>query len=216
MGISSITSALSGYSSNSSNKSVTETLLDSLTSNSITSNSDSTSDSDSSSSLMDILDISDEGQSAADSLFDLLEEISFNRIQNSVDTVGNSIQTKLETAFEAAGIDTSSEIDLQLDSDGNVAVSNDNSEAQKIEDAINNDPSLKKAVTEYLQFVQTIAPTLVSGSSDSSSSLTDWVASLKSEAASDGSGTATLIVKGDSFEALYESSGGESQIVSYG
>ena len=167
-------------------------LLDSLTG----------SGSSDSSSSSDILDLSSAGQSAADQLFQLLESVAESQVQTSADKASASVQQKLSTALSQAGVDTSKEIDLQLGSNGDVTVSNDNSQAQQIESTINNNPDLKKAVTQYLQFMQAIAPTIENGSSTqttSSSGLEQLVSSLKS----DSQGTVTLALQGSSASTSY-------------
>lgn len=92
-------------------------------------------------------------------MYQLLESVEVSKFQVSADQASGNLQQKLSSALSQAGIDTSQEIDLQLDSSGNVVVSNNNSQAQQIENTINNNPNLKKAVTDYLEFMQAIAPT---------------------------------------------------------
>jgi hypothetical protein len=159
----------------------------------------------SSSSSSDILDLSSEAQSAADQLYELLQSTSLNSIQTSVDQASASIREKLQTALAEAGIDTSSEIDLQVDSSGNVVVTNDNSQSRQIEDAINNDADLKKAVVEYLQFMQTVAPSLTSDS-NSATETSSALSQLLSALGVTSQGTVTLAIQGNDFETVYQDS----------
>ncbi|MGD0516009.1 MAG: hypothetical protein ABSA26_00610, partial [Thermoguttaceae bacterium] len=130
MSISSIISALSSYSSESQSQS-TKTLFDQIKNQSIVSSllSDSNTTDSNSNSTNDILDLSNEAQSSADQFYTLMESLSQRKIQITVDKAGSSVQGKLSEALSAAGIDTTKEIDLQLDSKGNVVVSNNNSDA---------------------------------------------------------------------------------------
>jgi hypothetical protein len=122
----------------------------------------------SSSSSGDILDLSSEGQSAADQLFQLLEAAALGSVQTSANKASESLQHKLDAALAQNGIDTTNEIDLQVDSDGNVVVTNDHPQKQQIEGAINNDPDLKRAVSQYVKLMQAIARGLQNGSSSQS------------------------------------------------
>ena len=176
---------------------------------------DSTDSTDSTDSLGDILDLSDAGQSAADQLFQLLSSQEAASVQATVDTAGASVQQKLSSALSANGIDTSQEIDLQLDSNGNVVVSNDNPQSQQIEDTINNNPDLKKAVVQYLQFMQAMAPTM-ENSGNSQDALSGELDQLLSSLASgNGSqGTVTLAIQGNGFETSYLDSNNNSTVLS--
>jgi hypothetical protein len=147
----------------------------------------------------DILDLSTAGQTAADQLYQLLEAEALDTLQAPADKASAAIQQKLSTALAQNGIDTSQEIDLQLDSSGKVVVTNDNPQKQQIEDAINNHPDLKKAVTQYLQFMQAIAPSLESSSSSqtASSELAPLLAALGGNA----QGAVTLALQGNGFTA---------------
>ena len=88
-------------------------------------------------------------------------------------------------------------------------VSNNNSQATQIESVINNNPALKKAVTQYLQFMQAIAPSLAANSSSASDgSATDLSAEISQLLASSGSGsgssTVTLAIQGNAFQTSYQ------------
>src|SRR5262249_51511733 len=53
-----------------------------------------------------------------------------------------SVQSKLTQWFQAAGVDTSSDIQLMLRSDGTVGLANDPPDAEKIQEVLNNHPEL--------------------------------------------------------------------------
>jgi hypothetical protein len=157
------------------------------------------------SAAYDILDLSSAGQSAADSLTKLLEEASVASVQTSVNTLSSSMQKKISVALKEAGIDTSQKIQLQVDSSGNVVVSNDNAQAEEIEAAINNAPDLKKAVVEYVDFMKSMAPTLTS-SSNSESTASSTVQQLLSLLGGSTESTVTLNLSGDSMKTTYRDS----------
>lgn len=166
MSISSITSSNSGAiaNANSSQSQAIKTMLASMESQPTLLDLLSQNGSGDFSSSGDILDLSNEGQTAADQLYQFLESSALSSFQTSADKASTSIQQRLSTALSQNGIDTSTEIDLQVDSSGKVVVANDNPQKQQIEDAINSNPDLKKAVTQYLQFMQAIAPILANSS----------------------------------------------------
>jgi hypothetical protein len=220
--ISSVNSANSGLIASSTNNQSLQTLLASIENQpNLIDVLSGDGSSDNSSSTSDILDLSSQGQDAADQLFQLLESAAQTSVQNSADTASSSIQKNLDTALSQAGIDTSQEIDLQLDSNGNVVVSNNNSQAQQIENTINNNPTLKKAVTQYLEFMQAIAPSLAndsnSASSGSGTDLSSEISQLLSSAGSGSSGlssgTVTLAIEGDQFQTSYQDSSSNSPVV---
>jgi hypothetical protein len=169
-----------------------------------------------SSSSGDILDLSSQGQDAADQLFELLESVAMSSVQTAADKAGASVEKQLSTALSQNGIDTSQAIDLQLDSSGNVVVSNNNSQSQQIESAINSNPALKKAVTQYLKFMQAIAPTLDNSSSsqtNSSSDLEQLLSSLSGSSGSSSQGTVTLALQGSSYTTSYQDGSNNSVVL---
>jgi len=161
-----------------------------------------------STSCGDLLSLSDQGQSAADQL---LIGSWLSSMQTAADKAGASIQTQLNAVLSQNGIDTSQEIDLQVDASGKVVVSNDNPQKQQIEDTINNNANLKKAVVQYLKFMQTIAPTLENGNTLQtalSPGLGELLSLLSSQSGSNGTqGTVTLAIQGNGFATLYQDSG---------
>jgi hypothetical protein len=167
-------------------------------------------------SASDILDLSTAGQTASDQLYQLLSSLEQTSIQASVDKAGTGVQQKLSQALSAAGVDTSQQIDLQVGSDGNVVVSNDNPQKQQIEDTINNNPTLKKAVTQYVQFMQAMAPSLQSNaSSQTDGSLLQLLSSLGGTSGSSGaSGTMTLSILGNAFQTTDQGADGQSSVLS--
>ena len=167
MSISSVGSSNSAAiaTANSNSSQTLQTLLGSIESQPTLLNSLSDSGSGDSSSSDDILDLSGAGQSAADQLDQLLESSMLGIFQTSANDASTAVQKELSAALSKNGIDTSQEIDLQVDSSGNVVVTNNNAQSAQIEDTINSNPDLKAAVTQYLQFMQSIAPTLENGGS---------------------------------------------------
>ena len=96
-----------------------------------------------------------------------------------------------------------------------VTVTNDNSQKQKIEDTINNNADLKKAVVQYLEFIQAMAPSLENSSSSGNSSSGEISQLLSSLADSSGSpGAATLTIKGNAFQTSYVDANGNSTVLS--
>jgi hypothetical protein len=161
----------------------------------------------------DILDLSAEGQSAADQLSQLLDSSELQSMQTSADEASVSIQQKLRAALARDGIDTSKEIDLQVDSNGNVVVANDNPQKQQIENTINNDADLKKAVTQYLQFMQALAPAIAGDNSQTgvNSQLDQLLSAL---AGGDGTqGTVTLAIQGSDFQTSFQDANGNSIVL---
>ena len=163
------------------------------------------------SSSGDILDLSSAGQDAADQWYQLLESVEVGKFQISADEASGNVQQKLISALAQAGIDTSQEIDLQVDSSGNVVVSNDNSQAQQIENTINDNPDLKKSVTDYLEFMQAIAPTLENGDNDQTD-VGSELGQLLSSSSSDSQGTVTLALMGNGFTTSF-SNGSSNPVV---
>lgn len=179
---------------------------------------DALSESDGSSSG-DILDLSSAGQSVADQLNSLLSSSSDSSTQQLANETTAKIFEKLRDALEAKGIDLSEQIDLQLDANGQVVVTSDHPQKAEIEAAINGDSGLKQAVTEYLGFMKTVAPSLTGSSSDSSSYLAQlWATYRKSqtsdEAADDSSSAVvTLQFLKDAYQAAYQTSSDEAATV---
>jgi len=170
------------------------------------------------SSSGDILDLSSQGQQSADQLYQLLGSYEQSGVQNSVNKSSQNVQKQLSEAFSQNGIDTSKEIDLQLDSKGNVTVSNDNSQKKVIEDLIKNNADLKKEVVQYLHFMQAVAPTLTSiNSSPSSQSgleqLLSSLSSTSSSSSSSSSGPVTFALQGSDFETSYQNSSGNAVVL---
>lgn len=178
-------------------------------------------DSSSDDSWYDILDLSTQGQDAANQVYEMLASSALTKIQTSANSASATLQKKLEAALSANGVDTSEEIDLQVDSSGNAVVSNDNSQAQTIEDTINGNADLKKAVAQYTRFMQAIVPTLETANSSSlssSSSTMAYFTQLGQELASAGNGsssqgTVTLALQGSDFQASYLDSSNSSIVL---
>jgi hypothetical protein len=117
-----------------------------------------------------------------------------------------------QAALSQKGIDTSGEIHLQVDSSGNVVVTNGNSQKQQIEDAINSDTELKKAVVEYLRFMQAVVPSLVTNSSSQTASSSELEQLLSSLGIS-SQGTVTLAIQGNDFETVYRDAGNNAVVL---
>lgn len=172
----------------------------------------------SSNSFGDILDLSSEGQTAADQLYQLLESASLGRTEKSADAAGISVYQKIDTALSKANIDTSKAIDLQLDSSGNVVVTGDNPRKQEIQNLIQNDPDLKKAVVEYLTYMQSIASELQTGDNSQAAliaQLRQMLSKSDSQSAVDDSdGTVTLSLDSSGFQTLYQVGDGDPAVLS--
>lgn len=212
MGISSVSSSNSNALSGTSQQAQQlQTLLASLQKQPTLLDYLSASDSGSSS---DILDLSSAGQSAADQL----DSSASGGTQTLANTATSMIAQKLTEILAQSGIDTSKEIDLEVDAKGNVVVSNDNPQKQQIENAINSDPTLKEAVTQYLDFLATAAPTLSSSQSQVSSYLQQlWAAyggnSGSDTTSSDSTGSLTLKLQGDAYQATYQDANERSTVL---
>ena len=216
MSISSVNSSNSGaLASTTGNQSqALQTLMATLQSQSPVSDILAADGSGDASSSSDVLDLSSQGQSAADELYQLLESSAQASIQTSANNASASVQEKLSTALSQSGIDTSQEIDLQVDSNGNVVVSNNNSQAQQIENTINNNPDLKKAVTQYVRFMQAIGPSMDNNSS-SQTSFSAEIGQLLSSvgSGSQAQGTVTLALQGNALETSYQDANNNSVLL---
>ena len=213
MSISSVGSSNSAAiaTANNSQSQTLQTLLGSIESQPSLLNVLADSSTGGSSSSNDILDLSSAGQTAADQLEQLLASSMLGIFQTSADDASGAVQKQLSAALAQNGIDTSQEIDLQVDSSGNVVVSNNNSQSQQIEDTINNNPALKAAVTEYVRFMQSIAPTLENSSSTQSALGADL--GLVSSLSSGSQGTVTLALQGNGFTTSYQDGSNNSVVL---
>ncbi len=166
----------------------------------------------SSSSSYDLLDLSNASKSAADTLDGLLASAATTSLQTSVNKLSRSIQEKISSALAEAGIDTSKEIDLQVDSEGNLVVTNDNAQADEIEAVLNGDSELKSNVLQYLNFMEAMAPTLTSssGSDSSSNSTIEQLLALLGESSES---SITLALQGDSLETTYTNTSGDTYVL---
>ena len=196
-GVNSSNSAAIAAANNSQSQSLS-TLLDSTTKRPNLASLLSADESGDGSTSGDILDLSTTGKTPPTNCISSSSRSKVSKFQVSADQASGNLQQKLSSALSQAGIDTSQEIDLQLDSSGNVVVSNNNSQAQQIENTINNNPNLKKAVTDYLEFMQAIAPTLENGSSAQTGTSPE-LGQLLSSSGSSSQGTVTLALQGNNF-----------------
>jgi hypothetical protein len=111
--------------------------------------------------MSDILDLSPQSQAAADSLANspdnslasLLSSLFSNNtldgIQGAADQLRSNMQTELSKLLKDNGIDTSKEIKLQVDSNGQVIVANDNPQKAQIEKLFKDDPSLRNDFVKF-------------------------------------------------------------------
>ncbi len=159
----------------------------------------------------DLLDLSSAGQTAADQLEQLLESSMLGIFQTSANDASAAVQKQLSAALAQNGIDTSQKIDLQVDSSGNVVVSNNNSQSQQIEATINDNPALKAAVTEYVQFMQSIAPILENSGSTQSALSSDL--GLTGSLGSGTQGAVTLALQGNGFTTSYQDGSNNSVVL---
>ena len=205
MGISSVNlgQPAAGTNANGSQSQAAKALLNSIRNQPTLLNYLSDSGGTGSGSSGDILDLSSQGQAASDQLYRMLESQAIGTFQGSADKASSAVHKKLDAALAESGIDTSVEIDLQIDSSGKVVVANNNPQKQQIEDAINNNRELKKAVTEYQRFLQAIAPAL-EGSSGDQSGYDSTLTPLLSSFGGDSLSTVTLALQGKDFAAFYQ------------
>jgi hypothetical protein len=182
----------------------------------------------SSGDLSDILDLSPQSQQAADnltgspknSLAALLSSLFGNNtldgIQSAADQLLSSIQSELSKLFKDNGIDTSKEIDLQVDSNGQVIVANDNPQKAQIEKLFKDDPSLRNA---YVQFTATseLAAAAREASAFQAAYAKDPTAAVAQYSYlfdSNNKPTLSLSILGDKYQTLLERSGQEALVVS--
>jgi hypothetical protein len=226
MGISNVSS--NSTSTTSSNLSQSE-LLASIYSTpnliNILSNSDS---SDSSSAISDILDLSSEAQTAADelsgssddSLMSLLSSsygsVVYDSLQASADGEFEDLQSTLTELFEANGIDTSKEIQLQLNDDGEVVVANDNPQKDEIEALFANDSSLTEAFSTFVSYSKLAATGTEMQAFQTLYAVNETIALSAYSYLFDGSstGTMTLSISGDTYQSLYQRTGQDAIVVS--
>jgi hypothetical protein len=201
------------------------TLFDVLDGNDNTNLSGSTS---SSGDISDILDLSPQSQAAADNLTNLtdnnlaslLSSLSGNNtsdgIQSTADQLRSSIQSELSKLFKDNGIDTSKEIDLQVDANGQVIVANDNPQKAQIEQLFKDDPKLRDA---YVQF--TAASELAAAAQETSAFQAAYATDPTTAVSqysylfdSNNKPTLSLSILGDKYQALLERSGQEALVVS--
>jgi hypothetical protein len=173
-------------------------------------------DSTSSNASGDILDLSSDAQNAADQLFQLLASSEANSLQTAENKAGENVAQKLRDAFTAGGVDTSQEVDLQVDGDGNVIVANKNPQKQQIEDLINGDPELKKLVSQYLEFMKTMASAAQNDGNSSNAlngeNLTTLLASYYGTA-TDAPDTVTLTLTENGFQTSYQGADGTTSVL---
>jgi hypothetical protein len=164
----------------------------------------------------DILDLSSEAQNAADQLFQLLASSETNSLQTAEEKAGENVYQKLGDALSADGIDTSQEVDLQVDADGNVIVANNNPQKQQIEDLINGNPELKKLVAQYLEFMQAMASAAQNDSGSSNTLNGENLATLLASyygTATDAQGPVTLTLTGNGFQISYQGADGTTSVL---
>lgn len=171
-----------------------------------------------SNSFGDILDLSSEGQAAADQLHQLFESASLARVQKSADKVGTSLQERLSDTLGENGIDMSSKIDLQIDPQGKIVVVNDHLQKQTIEETVNNATDLKEAVAQYLESMQSLTSSLQGDSGPQSTlraELEQLLASLNGESADIAPrGAVTFRIQDGRFQTLYQGTAREPLVLS--
>jgi hypothetical protein len=165
-----------------------------------------------SSSSYDLLDLSSASTNAADTLEQLLTSASTSNVQTSVNQLSSSIQEKINKALTEAGIDTSEEIELQVDAEGNLVVTNDNAQADEIEAVLNGDSALKSDVVEYLNFMEAMAPTLTSSSSSNSSS-NSTLEQLLALLGESSECSVALALEGEAMETTYTNASGDTYVL---
>jgi hypothetical protein len=103
------------------------------------------------------------GGSGSNEASQAANQLSYNQ------SLGN-VQSKLTSWFQAAGVDTSGDIQLIVRSDGTVALGNDPADAEKIQEVLNNHPEINGMMQSLANSFQRVNPT--SSSSDSQFTLT--------------------------------------------
>jgi hypothetical protein len=184
--------------------------------------------SNSSSNISDILDLSPQSQQVADQLNTALGNSLFSSIspssdpatlasfQTAADRLRSDVQSKISELFKENGIDTSKEINLQLGSDGQVTVSNDNPQKAQIEQLFKDNPSLR---AEYAQF--TAISEIAAAGREAQTFQAAYAQDPSSAVAkysylfdSDNKGTLSLSIQGDKYQALFERADQDAVVVS--
>jgi hypothetical protein len=121
----------------------------------------------------------------------------------------------LSKLFKENGIDTSQEIDLQVDSTGQVIVANDNPQKAQIEQLFKDNPNLRD---EYIKF--TALSELAAAMRETQAFQTAYAKdpsaalSLYSYLFDSGNkGTLTLSILGDQYQALFQRPGQDAIVV---
>ncbi len=178
---------------------------------------------DGSASSSDVLDLSEAAMAVADALnavktgssSDSSSDTTIEQAQSTIDESLTTIQSKLKSAFQSAGIDTSEEIDLQIDSDGNVVVSNDNPQKAKIEKLFANNSDLKNAFAEYVGYSQIAESTIQNAAYQVAYAKNPKTAIQQYASLLNGSlGTVTLSVYGNTYTTEMQSDSGVTNLSS--
>jgi hypothetical protein len=184
--------------------------------------------SNASSNISDILDLSPQSQQAADSLngtagnniFSLLTQSSdaatLNSFQTAADRLRADLQAKLSELFKEKGIDTSKEIDLQVGSDGQVIVANDNPQKAQIEKLFKDNPSLRDEFVQFTAVSELVAAGRESQAFQEAYAQDPVTATTKYSYLfnSDNKGTLSLSILGDKYQALFQRTGQDPLVVS--
>jgi hypothetical protein len=130
-------------------------------------------------------------------------------LQLSADAALVSLKKDIAAAFEANGIDTTQEIDLAINSNGDVVVTNDNPQKARIEQLFKSDPDLKKAFEAWAQTSQTAGSAQESKIFQTAYDKNAPLALHEYSYLFDNSSEATvsLSLKGESSQTLYNRSG---------
>jgi hypothetical protein len=184
--------------------------------------------SNTSNNIFDVLDLSPQSQQAADTLNGALgnnlssllspssDAATLDSFQKAADRLRADIQAKLSELFKEKGIDTSKEIDLQMGSDGQVIVANDNPQKAQIEQLFKDNPSLRE---EYAQF--TAISEVAAAGREAQAFQTAYAKDPTSAVVkysylfdSNSKGTLSLSILGDKYQALFQRTGQDAVVVS--
>jgi len=178
----------------------------------------------------DVLELSAEGQAAADATslgHGLLRAGLFGVSPNEDGTISAidleaaqekaqaSIQAKLKQRFASAGIDTSQEIRLQMGADGQVYVTNDNPQREQIQQLFVDDPSLRDEFCEFQCLTETVGA-IHDGIAFQQAYARDPKAAVAQYWYLFNSATqssASLVIQGDSYQTLYGCAGRGFEVI---
>lgn len=170
----------------------------------------------------DVLELSAEGQAAADaasslslgSLFGAADDgsLSITDMETAQQQIQAQVESKLNRLFAEHDIDTTQEIRLQVGADGRVIVANDHPQRDQIEQLFADDPELRndfvqaQSMAEFLGAAQEAIAFQQAYARDPEAAVAQF--SYLFDATQKAS--TSLVIRGDSYQMFYERPGMEA------